>query len=75
MVNGYPRVKYHKDKLPVKVADENEEKALGEGWFDHPVDAKAGRELTSERGDPNFDPEAALPVKEKKAASAPVPKP
>ena len=32
----YPKCKYHAAEPACVVADEKEEAALGEGWFDHP---------------------------------------
>ena len=32
----YPKCKYHAVQPACVVADEKEEAALGEGWFDHP---------------------------------------
>ena len=37
----FPKVKYHATKPPVTVADVSEEKALGAGWHDAPVEKKA----------------------------------
>ena len=36
----YPKWKYHASEEPRVVNTEDEEKSLGEGWFNHPNDAK-----------------------------------
>jgi hypothetical protein len=48
---GFPAARYAKGKAAVVVNDPGAEKALGKGWFEHPLDAEAGRKLTpAERG-------------------------
>jgi hypothetical protein len=58
------KVMYAKGKAPVLVTSAEQDKALGKGWYTHPKDAEAGRELTAvERGDDNFNPaNAPAPV-------------
>ncbi len=49
---------------PVLVANETEDAALGKGWYEHPLDAQAGRVLTNaERGSGKWSstPEAEQP--------------
>lgn len=55
----YPKAKYHPTKPVACVKDEDEEKALGKGWFDHPLEAKLGRKLSNiERGSEELKAEA-----------------
>ena len=37
--NAYPKWKYHPLEIPVTVADKVAEDALGEGWYDSPIEA------------------------------------
>ena len=37
---AYPKMKYHATLPPRTVANEEEDTALGPGWFEHPDDAK-----------------------------------
>jgi hypothetical protein len=56
-VKVYPLAKYHKELGSVVVQDAREEKALGNGWFDHPWDAAAGKVGASKGAPP---PEVAV---------------
>lgn len=71
MEEGYPKAKYNATKPVACVNDSTEEKALGKGWFDHPLDAKFGRKLTNvERGSNELKAEAelqAVPKEESKS--------
>lgn len=44
---AFPKYKYHPFELPVICQDAKQEAALGEGWFDHPVEATAEDEANS----------------------------
>ncbi len=43
-MDQYPKWKYGKDGAAQIVQDEEADKALGDGWYESPVDAKAADE-------------------------------
>lgn len=58
----YPKWKYHRTEAPKVVNDEQEEKDLGEGWEEAPIEAEAAP--SKEAGDDHGDDDTKTEIKD-----------